>query len=127
MLNIAIDSIEIDRFYNFENYSINILKKIFTLNEISYCLEIKSKTKERFAARFCSKEAAYKAINIFLEKNISLIEFFKYIEITKESSGNPLINIDFNKLKLKKDVTINKILLSITHTKSTATAIVAIF
>lgn len=127
MLNFAVDNIEINRFCNFKNYSLKTLRKIFTLDEINYCLKIKPKINERFAARFCAKEAAYKAINIFLEKNISLIEFCKYIEIQKEISGNPIINIDFGKLRLKNNIKIDKILLSITHTKSIAMAFVAIF
>lgn len=126
MINFGIDSIEINRFERWSKYNINTLKKVFTINEIQYCLSIKPKTKERLAARFCAKEACYKALNTLLKKPISLFTFFKYIEIKKQSSGLPEISIDFKKIKLKDNVIINNILLSITHTKSIATALVII-
>ncbi len=126
IISMGIDSIDIIRFKDWSKYNINILKKIFTQEEINYCLNIKTKSAERFAARFCAKEACYKALNILTKTQINLFAFFKYIEIKKSSCGAPQISINFTKIQLKDNIFINKILLSITHTKSTATALVIV-
>lgn len=126
MISCGIDTIELNRFDNWDKYNIDRLKKIFTINEITYCFEITSKTKERLAARFCAKEACYKALNILLKEPINLFTFFKIAEVKKDLSGAPKLEIDFTKIKLKKGILIKNILLSITHTKTTATALVII-
>ena len=83
-------------------------KKIFTENEIRYCLS-KVNPHLHFAVRFCAKEAAIKAID---DRKISLQDIEIKIEKNKQKIILPL--------GLKGNV-------SMSHTKNIAIATVIIF
>lgn len=62
--SIGIDIEEISRFSKKKyEHTRSFYKKIFTKDEIEYCLS-KSNPYPHFAARFCAKEAAIKALNV---------------------------------------------------------------
>lgn len=124
MISLGIDSTEINRFDNWINYDPVILIKIFDEEEIRYCCQNKVKSNERFAGFFSAKEACYKAMSPILKEQISLLKFFKYVSIKKSAHGAPLISVNLKKLSLIESIKINKIFLSITHTKNIATAVV---
>lgn len=63
ILGIGVDTIEIDRFALWHTYSIKKLRRIFSSEEIEYCLENIKKSAERFAVRFAAREALYKALS----------------------------------------------------------------
>ncbi len=65
------------------------LSRIFTQDEIDYCLS-KKNPHQHFAVRFCAKEAAIKALCSFYEKKISLR--LSQIEIIKKADV-PFIKI----------------------------------
>lgn len=128
IIGIGIDSIEIERLRNWQNYQITKLQKIFTPEEIEYCLSNPAKSAERFAVRFAAKESSYKAIFPLLEKKIPLLKLCKYVSV-KKTSKNPELSINWNKLELaSKFTSISKIhsFISMTHTKTIATSIVII-
>lgn len=83
------------------------LKKIFTDEEIKYCLS-KKKPAQHFAVRFASKEAVWKAIKY---KKVS----HKDIGIKNSPDGKPLVYI---KNKLMKNIHI-----SLSHTDVYAVAV----
>ena len=56
---IGIDSIEIARFRLWHTYSYRQLSRIFSSEEIDYCLSNIIKSSERFAVRFAAKEAFF--------------------------------------------------------------------
>lgn len=62
IVGIGHDAVAIARFVNWHTYSYKKLRRIFSEQEIAYCLQEPSKSAERFAARFASKEALYKAL-----------------------------------------------------------------
>lgn len=103
---IGIDIEETARFLH-KKYSSNLkfYNKIFTKNEIKYCLN-KSNPYLHFTSRFCAKEAAIKATG-----NTSLK--FKDIEI-KMKNTKPIIYINNERIAI----------VSLSHTSNYATAIV---
>jgi holo-[acyl-carrier protein] synthase len=63
IIGIGIDLVTIERFALWHTYSRLRLKKIFSDQEIDYCLSVPIKSAERFAARFAAKEAIYKVLH----------------------------------------------------------------
>jgi holo-[acyl-carrier protein] synthase len=120
IVGIGIDAVEIERFENWHTYSKNRLGRIFSSNEIDYCLSVPVKSAERFAARFAAKEACYKALSVHIE-SIGLIEFCKYVAVANEASGRPNMVISREALKVSSDF---KFFVSITHTNTTAMAVI---
>jgi len=131
---IGIDSVDIERFANWKQRPIEQLAKLFTKQEITYCLQNSEKTAERFAARFAVKEAFYKALSQILpNNNIPFLTACKTISVSHENNGNPIIEINWKFLLKNYPGTLKfnpktrfKSLVSITHTKHVATAIVLI-
>lgn len=93
VIGIGIDIIEIERIKrSVDTYGDSFLNKIFTQNELNYCLSKHNKY-QHLAARFAAKEAIYKAMASSWEKDIT----WKSIEITNESNGLPVVKL-FGKL-----------------------------
>lgn len=84
-------------------------KKIFTEQEIKYCLA-KSDSHQHFAGKFAAKEAVSKALNQSVYKA-------KSIEILNDQDGAPTVKVKSPKSKVK-------IIVSISHTKDYAIAVV---
>ncbi len=108
MTTIGVDIENISRFskLNYKN-RLTFYEKIFTINEIEYCLS-KSNPYPHFTARFCAKEATIKALS---NKKINI----KDIEIIIKNS-KPILKI------------LNKIsgTVSLSHTNEYAVAVVLI-
>jgi len=106
-LKIGVDIEDISRFskLKFEQNK-NFYKKIFTKNEIEYCIKYKDPY-PHFTVRFCAKEAAIKALN----KKIKLTD----IEI-KIVNKKPIMIIPPHK----------NCLVSLSHTNKLAIAFVLI-
>lgn len=108
-MNLGVDIEEVERFScnTYENRK-TFYEKIFTENEIKYCLS-KVNPQIHFAVRFCAKEAAIKAID---KQKINLLDIEVKIEEDK-----PKISLPFGL----------KGLVSMSHTKKMAVATVLIF
>lgn len=130
MKSIGIDSIEINRFTKWANYPQKKLCKTFSSKEIEYCLQNKNKSAERFAARFATKEAFFKALGSILPSHkIPFLTICQNVSINHEANGNPQLVINWQKILEKyctKIETPSKSVVSVTHTKTIATAIVII-
>jgi holo-[acyl-carrier protein] synthase len=104
---IGVDIEDINRFENLDyKKNHNFYHKIFTENEIEYCLSKKNPYRH-FAVRFCAKEAFIKAIN---KKNIDM----KEIEI--------IFNRETPFIKWQDNIS----LLSLSHEKDKAIAFVMV-
>ena len=112
MLSIGVDIEDISRF---KNKNSKFLKRIFTINELEYCLSNK-KSEENLCARFCAKEAVIKALSSIVNKKPAFLD----IEILKKPNGVPYINMLSDEFK-KYDY-----LLSISHEKDKAIAFVVV-
>ncbi len=116
IIGIGIDIIEIERIEKVFKDQDRKLKKVFTEEEISYSFS----TKEPFlhlAARFCAKEAYYKCIG----KGVLI---FNEIEVNRMSTGKPYIKLYGKTKELWESIDSPEIYLSLSHSKTVATAIV---
>jgi holo-[acyl-carrier protein] synthase len=85
VIGIGIDIIEIDRIKDsVDKYGEQFLNKVFTKNEIAYCLSKPDKY-QHLGARFAAKEAIYKALASNWTKGVS----WQDIEIKNEPNGLP--------------------------------------
>ena len=107
-MNIGIDIEEIKRFQKLlKNKS--FIERVFSKDEINYCLSNKKNSLQHFAVRFAGKEAVWKAIN----KS-------KKIVITDISFKNSIIGKPEVYIKGKK---VSYIDVSFSHNKTTVVAV----
>jgi holo-[acyl-carrier protein] synthase len=123
ILGIGVDSIEIERFSLWHTYSQKKLLRIFSQDEINYCLSNHKKSAERFAVRFAVREALYKALSYaYPDKKIPFLTFCSRITITKKDELPYILIHD----DLGIDTNFLKIHCSLSHSRNFATAFVAI-
>ena len=125
---IGVDSVDIDRFANWHTYPHAQLTRIFSAEEINYCLSAKNKSAERFAARFATREAFFKALTAMLPTHsVPFLTLCKNISVTKKHK-NPLLHVNWDALIDTKSASAHIISthLSLTHTATIATAWVII-
>jgi len=95
------------------------LQRVFTENEIRYC-QSKKNSAERFAARFAAKEAAMKALGT----GVSLGVVWTNIEVGHAPGGRPILRLTGKTAELAQKLGVRRMSLSLTHTESTAMAVV---
>ncbi len=89
IFGIGIDIIEIERIKrSVEKFGDLFLNKIFTENELNYCLSKKNKF-QHLAARFAAKEAIAKSLATGWSKGFR----WKDIDIVNEKNGLPKVNL----------------------------------
>ena len=126
---VGIDSIEIDRFKHWHLYAQATLERVFSPQEIEYCLSVPKKSAERFAARFAAREALYKALSGFsLQKSIPFLTLCKNVSIEKSKNGNPQAIVNWQSIfddntNVSKKISVH---LSLTHNKTTAIAMIVV-
>ena len=121
MITVGIDSVEIDRFTPFLSYSRKKLSRIFSNDEIDYCLKEPKKSAERLAVRFAAKEAFLKALTPRLETRISLLTVCRSCSVITTAQGIPHLRINSRSLGLQER---SQWSVSLTHTSVIATAVV---
>jgi holo-[acyl-carrier protein] synthase len=111
VIGIGIDIIEIDRIReSVEKFGDHFLNKIYTQQELDYCLKKKYKY-QHLAARFAAKEAVYKALATGWDADVS----WQNIEISNEPNGMPIVTLQG---KLKKFLSKGKELkISMSHSR----------
>lgn len=107
-VSVGTDIEEIKRFEGKET-NFAFLSKVFTTQELEYCLKSKQPAKH-LCARFCAKEAIVKALTGLDVKGV----YYSDIEILNRNDGLPQANI-----KKYPDI---KIRISLSHCKDYATA-----
>jgi len=118
IIGIGIDLMEVEKIA--KDIQSNIyLRKVFTEAEIMECKSV-SNSAERFAGRFAAKEAFMKAIG----KGIRQEVWFTQIEVLNNESGQPYIQVNGEAETSLIALGVKNIHVSITHTKSTAAAVV---
>lgn len=106
-MNIGIDIEEIKRFQKLLKDK-NFIERIFSKNEIEYCLSKKKNSIQHFAVRFAGKEAVWKALD---NSKITITD----ISFKNSISGKPLVYI---KNKIKRNIEV-----SFSHNKTTVVAV----
>jgi len=128
ILGIGVDCIEIHRFIEWHTYSYKKLLRIFSEQEIKYCLKHTNKSAERFAARFAAKEAFFKAFSLMNPHvYIPFLTLCRYVSVQKYQE-RPLLWVNWQQIALTKPIQVSSIAchLSLTHTKVCATAFIVI-
>ena len=91
MVHIGNDILRIERIKDtIEKQGDTFLKRIFSEDEIKYCESKNISKYQSYAARFCAKEAVYKALSQNFPKNFD----WKDIEVRKMESGKPFISFN---------------------------------
>lgn len=125
IVGIGVDSVEIHRFSEWYTYSQKKLLRIFSEEEITYCLSNHHKSTERFAVRFAIKEAFFKAFSVaFPHKYIPFLILCRYVSVQKDG-GRPVLKVDWNNLGIATSQCFS-CHLSLTHTQTIATAFVVV-
>jgi holo-[acyl-carrier protein] synthase len=127
ILALGIDSVEISRFERWTQTCHEKLLRIYSPQELEYCLSNPAKTAERFAVRFAAKEAAYKALSQLIpDTKLPLFTVCKLITVIAHHNKAPQLAIDWDYFKpfspgLPPSM---KAHLSLTHSRTVATAVV---
>lgn len=121
VIGIGIDIIEIARVKkSIDTFGDSFLNKIYTQNELDYCLAKHNKY-QHLAARFAAKEAIYKALASGWEKDAT----WKSMEIINEPNGLPVVKFIG---KLKEFMSDDKdIKISLSHSDNYVTCIAIIY
>ena len=120
VIGIGIDLQEIADFHrSLERAGEPYIQRIFTVAEIAYC-QAKPEPSSSFAVRFAAKEAAIKALGIAGTDGLNWHD----LEITTDSSGCPHMKLAGVAAKCASDKRISTLVISLTHSKSTAGAVV---
>lgn len=121
IVGIGIDMIEVDRVREKIEKEKGFREHIFSEKEIAYCIA-QADPYQHYAARFAGKEAFLKAIGRGLSFSLDVHK----IEILPQEEGKPEIHLMGEYKTLKEEGAWRKIHVSLTHLKSTASAIVII-
>jgi holo-[acyl-carrier protein] synthase len=115
ILGIGTDIIEIERIaMSLNRHGDQFLKRIFTPKEQEYAAKFKN-SDGTLAGRFAAKEAVAKALGTGIREDIG----WKDIEILNDEQGRPYVTLaDHLKVRFQNP----HILISISHSKSYATA-----
>jgi phosphopantetheine--protein transferase-like protein len=127
--SLGIDAIEPDRFEQWTHYKTQQLQRIFSTSEIAYCFATPGKHAERLAVRFAAKEAFYKAFcSLISDVTLSFVTICRLVQV-KHRGTTPTLQIDWPILCYKANISFKRpphALLSLTHTKTQAIAVVAL-
>ncbi len=114
--SVGIDLVEVDRIARLAK-SERFRKRVFTEAELADCSK-RSFPEQSLAARFAAKEATAKALGTGIGRNLA----WKDVEVTTKPGNRPQIRLHgkWAQKQLRFSV-------SITHTRTTAAAVVIIF
>jgi holo-[acyl-carrier protein] synthase len=128
IFGLGIDSVEISRFASWTQYDAAQLQKVFSHEEIAYCLELPSASAQRLAVRFAIREALFKALAPAMQKKqIPFFALCRAVRVLRNEQGVPELVVDFEAISkyIASEVASSITpLVSLTHTKTIATAIV---
>lgn len=119
MIGIGIDAVEVDRFRRVLRRRPGLADRLFTEAERAYGARFRDPA-PRLAARFAAKEAAMKALGV----GIGAVGFHE-VEVRVAASGAPSLHLSGRAAELAAGRGVVALHLSITHTDTTAGAVVA--
>jgi holo-[acyl-carrier protein] synthase len=120
VIGLGTDLIEIARIaQSIDRFGDRFLQRVYTAQEIAYCLRKKSSA-ESLAARFAAKEATAKALGTGINHGIGWLD----LEVVRQPSGKPTLHLSGRAAQRAKQLGVATISLSLTHNKDTALAFV---
>lgn len=118
---LGIDIVEVERIAEKIEKENGFRELVFSANEIAYC-ESKAHKYEHYAARFAAKEAFFKALGTGWLNGTA----FNEVEIINDVHGKPGITFLGETAATINPMQIKNILVSLTHVKIAASAVVII-
>jgi holo-[acyl-carrier protein] synthase len=120
ILGIGTDLAEVNRIsHSVARFGERFLSRVYTPAERAYALS-KANSSERLAARFAAKEAGMKAIGTGWRGGVTWQDF----EVINEPSGRPTLRLRGIAEKVAKELGVNRVSVSLTHTAELAFAVV---
>lgn len=120
IISTGIDIIEIERFAHWHTYSAKQLRKLFSEEEIEYCLSDIQKSAQRFAVRFALREALFKSIRVGFQECIApFLTICKAVCLEQAPQTPPKISVNWKFLQIANAPTIH---ISLSHSKTCAMA-----
>jgi holo-[acyl-carrier protein] synthase len=121
VIGIGTDLIEISRIErSVERYGESFLRRVYTEEEVAYCLRKKKNSAESFAARFAAKEAGAKALGTGISRGVAWTEF----AVTRAPGQRPLLTLHGRAAEIARGLGVTGISLSLTHSRDVAMAVV---
>lgn len=118
---VGIDMVDVERIAGKISNESGFRELVFSAAEIAYCESKKNKA-EHYAARFAAKEAFFKALGTGWIENTR----FNEIGVINAGNGKPEVTLSGITLDTINAMGVKKILVSLTHIKTTASAVVII-
>jgi holo-[acyl-carrier protein] synthase len=115
------DLVEVDRIADKIGKEQGFRELVFSPGEIAYC-ESRTHKFEHYAARFAAKEAFFKALGTGWINGTA----FNEVEIIHDAKGQPGLKLNGETARTLEATGIRRILVSLTHIKSMASAVVII-
>ncbi len=122
LLGLGCDLVEVGRIQGvLERQGERFLSRVFTAEERAYCLALKH-PHPHLAARWAAKEAVAKAFTTGIGAELG----WKSVSVYHGSRMEPLVRLDESGATLLRHLGGTHILLSLSHTETTALAVAAI-
>lgn len=118
---IGVDMVEISRVRKLIEQDGGFAARIFTAREIAYC-ESKFSRAQHYAARFTAKEAFFKALGTGFRDGMG----WQDVEVENDALGKPQLRLAAVALAQFKKRKLKRALLSLSHTRDMAVALVVI-
>lgn len=115
ILGIGTDIIEVERVRRAVAKE-HFKRRVFTDTEINYCESRGQSAAASYAARFAAKEAFFKALGT------GIVTQLTDVEVVNDERGAPKINLRGKALTLAQTAGVEKISLSLSHSRDFATA-----
>lgn len=128
ILGVGIDSVAVERFKSWADIGMPQLKKLFSEEEITYCLKVPRLSAQRFAVRFAVREAFFKAF-CAMQKTARhpFLTVCKSVKIVHTDSQIPVLQVNWDALEAEKESSDSLVVhCSLTHTTDLASAFVII-
>ncbi len=122
VVGLGLDLVEVDRLGAvIARHGERFLRRVFTECERDYC-EAKSEPAVFYAARFAAKEAVAKAFGTGIGSAIGWLD----IEVVRDAVGAPSVRLAGKGAELAELRGVDRVLLSMTHTRGMAAASVVL-
>lgn len=118
---VGVDMVEIARVRKLVEEDRGFAERIFTAREIAYC-ESKFSKAQHYAARFTAKEAFFKALGTGFRDGMS----WRDVEVENDALGKPQLRLAAVALRKFRGKKLKRAMLSLSHTREMAVALVVI-
>ncbi|MDX2185328.1 MAG: holo-ACP synthase [Opitutaceae bacterium] len=122
LLGLGADLVDVSRIRGaHERQGDRFLDRVYTPEEVTYCLD-RADPHPHLAARFAAKEAVAKAFTTGIGEELG----WRSVAVTNGTRGEPVVVLDDQGMQLLHRVGGTHVLLTLSHTDTTALAVAAV-